>query len=83
MLLMRLINNIQLTDTALLGLFGIINGASLSWLIYEDWDDLSWIRIRNNFFNWQTNFLTTSSLVITTIFVTRGISKLVDYTVKK
>ena len=33
---MKLINNIQLTDTALLGLFGIINSASLSWLIYDN-----------------------------------------------
>ena len=80
---MKLINNIQLTDTALLGLFGIINSASLSWLIYEDWDNLSCVKIRNKFFNWQTNYLTTASLIMSSMFIGRGVSRIYDYTLKK
>lgn len=32
--------------------------SSISYLVYKHWDNLSCKKIRDDFFNWQTNYLT-------------------------
>ena len=46
------------SDKILIYGYGALTLSSISYLVYEHWDNLSCVKIRDDFFNWQTNYLT-------------------------